>query len=317
MSQLRCAESRTAGRSSAKMARSPHAATQPRAPGPLPRPLGLGVSGNRFVLATFLSAVAMTRKGRSDGRVCGSSSIPGSSEGGRARPCLPPRLDVEQNRASLVQHLNMSLSWSVRFSRALSGYQPSPVTYLFFGEERGAPQEIEVELTDNSRKRAQAFSVAAALAETPPQVKWFLRRYLRSRLLTNDEDNDETDPTTIRQRTPRVFYPDIDGDGFGAGDGELYVPGSQPQDGAAVWGQCPRIITQPKRRLYSHRVGRLGGRSEAILAASRVWLAMSYRKFLLRGTRGEGARRWINGTRPASGINRLGVESATSTPDSP
>ena len=55
-------------------------------------------------------------------------------------------------------------------------------------EERGAPQEIEVELSEYSRKRAQAFSeVAAALAENHPKVKWFRRRYLRGRLLTNNE----------------------------------------------------------------------------------------------------------------------------------
>jgi hypothetical protein len=55
-------------------------------------------------------------------------------------------------------------------------------------EERGAPQEIEVELSEYSRKRAQAFSgVAAALAENHPKVQRFRRKYLRGQLLTHDE----------------------------------------------------------------------------------------------------------------------------------
>jgi hypothetical protein len=74
-----------------------------------------------------------------------------------------------------------------RLLRVYRGGSAAPASPSNRGE-RGGPQEIEVELSEYSRKRAQAFSeVAVALAESHPKVQRFRRRYLHGRLLTNDE----------------------------------------------------------------------------------------------------------------------------------
>lgn len=51
-------------------------------------------------------------------------------------------------------------------------------------EERSVPQEIEFELDDYTQKRGELF---AELAELWPEVRRFRRRYLRGRLMTEEE----------------------------------------------------------------------------------------------------------------------------------
>jgi len=56
------------------------------------------------------------------------------------------------------------------------------------GSERAAPEEITVECYEHTRKRGQTLSeITAYLAEQRPDVLRFRRRYLRNRLLSNEE----------------------------------------------------------------------------------------------------------------------------------
>ena len=65
-----------------------------------------------------------------------------------------------------------------------SGISPPPGR----GKDRGAPDEVAVEPSENVVKRAEALSeVLATIGDNHPEVQRFRRKYLHGRLLTDEE----------------------------------------------------------------------------------------------------------------------------------